>query len=95
MPTTRHRRTRGRATLTLDDLGLEDLLAWLAGWHPPISGFDRERSRWQTWEQFDTEYGLLRDEFLAHEWTQNSLSRGERVFAEERYLAGRPLPVNV
>jgi hypothetical protein len=86
MPTTRHRRTRGRTALTLDDVDFPDLLSLLCGWHPPQNDIER-RSRWSTWAEFDAEYELLRAEFLVHEWTLESLERGQPVFAEARYQA--------
>jgi len=74
-----------RTRLRLDDLGFEEWLSFLVGWHPPETDFARERSRWQTWDQFDSEYRLLREEVLAHEWVQNDLARGKIIFAETRY----------
>jgi len=76
-----------RTRITLDDLGFEDILGFLCAWHPPDTDLGREQDRWQTWEQFDEEYALLRGELLQHEWAQNSLKRGESVFAEERWQA--------
>ena len=83
------RQEKRRTRLTLDDLGFEELLCFLSGWHPPETEFGREQSRWETWAQFDGEYELLRDEVLAHEWAQKSLARGKAIFAEERFLAAR------
>jgi len=76
-----------RRKLTLDALPIPALLDFLVGWCPPRNEFERGRSRWQTWAEFDAEYLAVRDEFLQHEWVQNSIVRGQPVFAEERFLA--------
>jgi hypothetical protein len=93
MPTTRKRRSRGRAILTMDSIDIPDILSLLAGWRPPQNDIEA-RSRWSTWPEFFGEYELLRDEFLAFEWTVNMIERGEPIFAEEEYqcwlAAGRP-----
>lgn len=89
MPTTRRRSVRGRRVLTLDALNIPDILSFLSGWHPPETDFERGQSRWQTWEEFDEEYGLLRDEMLASEWAQSAQVRGRTIFAEERWQAQR------
>jgi len=73
---------------SLDALSLHDLLSFVAGWHPPTSAFERSRSRWATWEEFDSEYAAVREEFLAQEWAQTD----EVPFAEQRCRAiGRHL----
>ena len=77
---------KARRKLTLDDIDFPDLLSLLCGWHPPQNDIER-RSRWSTWAEFESEYAILRPEFLAHEWTVESIARGQPVFAEERFLA--------
>ena len=73
--------------MTIDSLDFESLLSFLAGWEPPISDFEKSRSRWSTWEAYDTEYEALRVELLEHEWALNAIERGEIPFAEQRWLA--------
>ena len=84
MPTTRKRLTRGRTVITLDSLNIEDWLCFEGGWHPPETDFERGRSRWQTWAEFDSEYESLRREILAPE---NTWFKGKCEFAEARYWA--------
>ena len=81
------RTAKRRAELTLDDLPLSAILDFLTGWQPPTSEFARSRSRWQTWEEFDAEYALIREELLASEWTAPSRREGRAIFAERRYQA--------
>jgi len=79
----KRRNPKLRTAPTLDALSLHDLLCFLAGWHPPVGEFERSRSRWETFDEFDNEYQAVREEFLAQEWAQ----AGEGHFAERRYLA--------
>jgi hypothetical protein len=69
--------------VTLDALDVGDIMCFAAGWQPPKTDFDRKQSRWLTWEEFDAEYEVVRDEFLAEEWTEP----GKIAFAEARYRA--------
>lgn len=89
MPTTRRRCVRGWKVLRLGDLSIEEMLDFQCGWHPPEFEVDPRVCRWRTWEEFDHDYELVRDEFLASEWLRNYLARGGVVFAEERYQAAR------
>jgi hypothetical protein len=76
-------KSRGGAK-SLDVLSLHDLLCFMAGWHPPTNEFERSRSRWLTWTEYDIEYEAVRDELLASdEWAQ----AGTIPFAEARYRA--------
>lgn len=61
----RRRRRAAPASLTLRDLDLPDVLCLLAGWQPPQHTFDRERSRWATWQEFLTDYEHVRAELPA------------------------------
>jgi len=79
-----------RTALTLDALSLHDILCFMAGWHPPTGEFERSRSRWETFEEFDNEYAAVREEFVAEEWAQTD----DVPFAEQRRWAiGRHLGV--
>ena len=82
------RKPKLRTLLTLDALSLHDLLCFLAGWHPPTGEFERSRSRWETFDEFDSEYKAIRLEFLAQEWAR----AGEMPFAEGRYQARQAGP---
>jgi len=81
MPTTRHRRSRGRTILTLDSLSLPAILSLVAGWRPPSEHDAGLDGPWQTWAEFDACYQAVRDEFLNSDW-----ANGPGVpFAERRY----------
>ena len=69
--------------VTLDALDVGDIMCFVAGWQPPSTDFDRKQSRWASWEEFDTEYESVRDDFLAEEWAEP----GKVAFAEARYQA--------
>jgi hypothetical protein len=72
----RIRRVRPRLQgLRLDDLSIAEILDFLAGWSPPKTEFDRQRSRWRTWGEFLSDYMQLREEVLA-------FAAGGEVFAE-------------
>jgi len=79
------RTAKRRAELTLDDLPLSAILDFLTGWQPPTNDFERQRSRWQTWEEFDAEYLLIREELLGSEWAAPARREGRAIFAEQRY----------
>ena len=94
MPTTRRRRSRGRAVLRLDALDISDLLDMLVFWSPPVREFDVKRARWLTWGEFFADYEAVRDEFLQDDCVLEAISRGEVIFAEAEYqrwaASGRP-----
>lgn len=81
MPTKRKRRTRQRqGPVSLNSISLEQLLSFMAGWHPPKNEFDLRYGGWLTWAQFMADWLAIRDEFLARE----DLNR-EPAFAEQVY----------
>jgi hypothetical protein len=68
--------------LSLASLSISEVLDFLWDWHPPVSEFERGRSRWRTWEEYLADYDEVRDELIANwgEW----LEPGEAPFAERR-----------
>jgi hypothetical protein len=64
MPTKRTRRTHGRQVLTLEALSPWEELDLAIGWSPPRNAFERERSRWQNWQDLLHDYVGVREEFL-------------------------------
>ena len=90
MPTTRHRRTRGRTILTLDSLSLPAILSLVAGWRPPSEHDAGLDGPWQSWAEFDACYEAIRQEFLDSDWA----SGAGVPFAEKRYQGGVNLAHN-
>ena len=87
MPTTRKRRARGRAVLTLDSLSLPALLTLrVGGWRPPGEGEEARGGPWRSWAELDSDYAAVRQDFLESDWA--SLPGGELPFAERRYQEG-------
>ncbi|GAG28140.1 unnamed protein product [marine sediment metagenome] len=77
------RKEKQRTRLTLDDLTIEEFLCFQVGWHPPETDFERRCVRWESFEEFDAAYELLRDQRHSPLWF------GTPTFAEERYQAAR------
>lgn len=72
MPTKRRRIMRGSTRLSLADFTIADLLAFIAGWSVPETDFARNRSRWQTWEEYMSDYAAVRDELMASTWCRSA-----------------------
>jgi hypothetical protein len=88
MPKKRRVKLRTRAP-HWDDVGMDELTSFWCGWRVPKTDLERERSAWQTWEEFLGAWALVREEGIA-EW---KASRSEGLpFAEvayQRVLAGK------
>jgi hypothetical protein len=66
VPSTRRRRTRGSATLTLRQLGILGQLDFLVGWRPPTCEIERLQSpRWRSFRDYLADYAAVRDEMIA------------------------------
>jgi hypothetical protein len=80
MPTTRRRRARQPATVTLRTLGIPATLELLSGWRPPRNAFEATRTAFSSYAQYLSAYDEVRDEMRAR-WP------GESCFAEELHAA--------
>jgi hypothetical protein len=85
------KRTLPQRRTRLADLDFCDVFAFVSGWHPGTTDFERSRSRWQMWPEYFAEYELLRDQVLASSWCRE----GKPPFAETELprwvAAGRPV----
>ena len=82
MPTKRTRTTRGRNILTLDSIDLHHHVQFASGWHPPGSEFQRERSRWTTYQEYLADWQQVRDACLSDPDAFCSPNRDGWHFAE-------------
>ena len=76
MPTKRTRRTRNRRIRTVDSFPVHEWLMFLAGWQPPTTDFERERSPWDSWQAYLADWESVRDDYF-HD--ANTLWRYERT----------------
>lgn len=60
---------------------MEQLLCFMAGWHPPRNEFEKRYGDWDTWAEFMADWVAVREECLASE----PFRRGDSNFAEQVY----------
>jgi hypothetical protein len=75
-------RTRQTAAQSFATFSIRDLVSFMAG--PPQTDFERSRSFWAIWEEFDETYRIVREEYLAS--ASEFMAPGRTPFAEARYL---------
>jgi hypothetical protein len=62
------RRNSEVPVLRPEDLSVEEVLCFVAGWQPPQTDRERARWRWRTWREFLDEWAHLRPAWAASDW---------------------------